>query len=221
MTWSQKLPLIVLLLILAFFVALGSRMNASVATGNASTLADSAQIAVQPQSSGKHSSVRATYSVVGKPTLTADFINRILRSAGSPATGKGQALYDLGVKYGIDPAFATAFFQHESSFGTEGEASSTLSLGNLRCIPDAACVNTLGQQCQANQSCYAAFPTWEAGFEAWYKLIRNLYVNVWKLTTIDQIIPRYAPPSDNNNDDAYIASLKHSLDAWHRGEVSA
>ena len=149
------------------------------------------------------------YSVLGKPTITVDFINRVLANANSPAAGKGQALYDLGVRYGIDPAFALAFFQHESSFGKAGEARSSLSLGNLRCIPDAQCTDN-----------YAWFPSWEAGFEAWYKLIRNLYVAVWGLTTVDQIIPKYAPPADNNNDDAYIASLKHSLDTWHSGQVA-
>ncbi len=150
------------------------------------------------------------YSVLGKPTVTADFINQVLANAGSPAAGKGQALYDLGVKYGIDPAFALAFFQHESSFGKAGEARSSLSLGNLRCIPDAQCTDN-----------YAWFPSWEAGFEAWYKLIRNLYIAVWGLTTVDQIIPRYAPNADHNDEAGYIAALKHELDTWHSGQLVA
>jgi len=159
------------------------------------------------------------YSVIGRPSLSAPFMNRVLAAYHSPAAGKGVALSVLGVKYGIDPAFALAFFLHESTMGTRGEASTTLSLGNLRCIPDAACVNTLGQQCQANQSCYAAFPTWEAGFEAWYKLIRNLYVRAWGLTTVDTIIPRYAPTADHNDEAVYIASLKRELDAWREGQA--
>ncbi len=146
------------------------------------------------------------YSVLGKPTITVVFINKVLASYGSPATGQGQALYDLGVQYGIDPVFALAFFMHESSFGTMGEARSSLSLGNLRCIPNFECRDN-----------YAWFPTWRSGFQAWYALIRNLYVAVWGLTTVPQIIPRYAPPSDNNNDDAYIASVEHSIDTWHAG----
>ncbi len=148
------------------------------------------------------------YSVLGSPSINADFINQVLDAYHSPAAGKGQALYDLGVKYGIDPAFALAFFQHESSFGTAGEARSSLSLGNLRCIPDAQCTDN-----------YAWFPTWEAGFEAWYKLIRNLYVAVWGLTTVDLIIPKYAPTADNNNEAAYIAALKRELDVWHAGQI--
>ena len=122
--------------------------------------------------------------------------------------GKGQALYDLGVKYGIDPAFALAFFMHESTFGTAGMARVTLSLGNLRCIPSVPCNNG-----------YAQFSSWEQGFEAWYKLIRNLYVAQWGLVTIDQIIPTYAPSSDHNNVSGYIAALKHSIDTWHAGII--
>lgn len=148
------------------------------------------------------------YSVLGKPTLSAAFMNQVLAAYGSPAAGKGQKLYDLGAQYGIDPAFALAFFLHESSFGKAGEARSSLSLGNLRCIPNFKC-----------QDGYAWFNTWEDGFEAWYKLIRNLYVAYWGLTTVDLIIPKYAPTSDNNNEAAYIASVKHSLDVWHGGQI--
>jgi Mannosyl-glycoprotein endo-beta-N-acetylglucosaminidase len=148
------------------------------------------------------------YSVLGQPTITPDFINQVLAAYHSPAAGKGQTLYDMGVKYGIDPAFALAFFMHESTFGNAGEARLSLSLGNLRCIPNFKC-----------QDGYAWFNSWEDGFEAWYKLIRNLYVAIWGLTTVDQIIPRYAPTSDNNNEAAYIAALKRAIDTWHAGQI--
>src|SRR5947209_15812849 len=48
----------------------------------------------------------AKYNVVGAPTIIAAFINRVLDDYHSPAAGKGQALYDDGVKYGIDPVYA-------------------------------------------------------------------------------------------------------------------
>ena len=148
------------------------------------------------------------YSVLSAPTLSVDTINKILAAYNSPAAGKGQALYDLGKQYGIDPAFALAFFMHESTFGTRGEATSSLSLGNLRCIPNTQCTDG-----------YAWFPSWEAGFKAWYELIRNLYVAYWGRTTIETIIPKYAPTADNNDEAAYIASLKHELDTWHAGNI--
>jgi hypothetical protein len=169
------------------------------------------------------------YSVLGKPTISADFINQVLASYNSPAQGKGQALYELGVQDGIDPAFALAFFFHESTLGTSGEATTTHSLGNLRCIPNTACINTAGQTCLPGDSCYAGFPTWEAGFQAWYILIKQGYIqgninqvigrNACPCTTISQIIPVYAPTSDNNDEQAYISSLQHSLDVWHSGQL--
>ena len=150
------------------------------------------------------------YAVLGKPTITADFINQVLASFNSPAAGKGQALYDLGVKYGIDPVYALAFFMHESLFGTTGEARATLSLGNLRCIPTRPCVDQ-------DRGGYAQMYSWIDGFEQWYKLIRNLYVAQWGRVTVDQIIPKYAPNSDGNNEREYIAILKREIDTWHAG----
>lgn len=150
------------------------------------------------------------YSVLGKPTISADFINQVLASYNSPAAGDGQALYDLGVKYGIDPVYALAFFMHESLFGTTGEARATLSLGNLRCIPTRPCIDQ-------NIGGFAQMNSWVDGFEQWYKLIRNLYVAQWGRVTIDQIIPVYAPSSDHNDVAGYIAALKHEIDTWHAG----
>ena len=152
------------------------------------------------------------YSVLGKPTISADFINQVLASYNSPAAGKGQTMYNLGVKYGIDPVYALAFFMHESLFGTTGEARATLSLGNSRCIPTRPCIDQ-------NRGGYAQMYSWEDGFEQFYKLIRNLYVAQWGLVTVDQIIPKYAPSSDGNNEQAYIATLKHEIDTWHAGNL--
>ena len=152
------------------------------------------------------------YSVLGKPTITADFINRVLASYGSPAAGLGQQMYDLGVQYGIDPVYALAFFMHESQFGTTGEARTTMSLGNLRCIPTRPCIDQ-------NRGGYAQMNNWTDGFEQWFKLIRNLYVAQWGRVTVDQIIPKYAPNSDGNNEAEYIATLKREVDVWHAGNL--
>jgi len=153
------------------------------------------------------------YSVLGAPTVSAAFINKVLASYGSPAAGKGQALYDLGVKYGIDPVFALAFFMHESTFGTRGEATKTMSLGNLRCIKTRPCADpNIGGG-------YAQMKSWEDGFEVWYQLISNLYVADWGANTVDLIIPHYAPSADNNNEAAYISSLKSSVSTWRAGIV--
>lgn len=151
----------------------------------------------------------SSYSVLGAPTVSAAFINSVLATYNSPAAGKGQALFDDGVSYGIDPVYALAFFMHESSFGTAGVAQYTHSLGNLRCIPGPACYDG-----------FASFPTWEAGFIAWYGLIHDVYVDTWHLTTIEQIVPTYAPSGDHNNVSAYIGAVESAVDSWRSGQIS-
>lgn len=148
------------------------------------------------------------YRVMGKPTLTPAFINLVLARNDSPASGKGQALYDYGVQYGVDPAYALAFFWQESHFGKLGVAQETHSLGNIRQRPDEP----------AYQG-YRLYKTWEEGFEDWYRLIAQTYVQGWGLATVDQIIPTYAPRKDNNDEASYILTVKVAVDKW-RTEIS-
>src|SRR6266496_5862606 len=153
------------------------------------------------------------YSVLGPPSVSATFINRVLSAYHSPAAGLGQAFYDDGVRTGIDPVYALAFFLHESSFGTTGEARKTLSLGNERCIPDRFCVDL-------DQGGYAQMENWEDGFDHWYALMLHLYIEQWHLTTVEQIVPKYAPSNDGNDVAAYIAAIEQAVTTWRAGEVA-
>jgi hypothetical protein len=153
-----------------------------------------------------------SYAVLGPPSVSAAFINRVLSAYHSPAVGLGQALYDEGVRTGIDPVYALAFFMHESSFGTTGEARNTLALGNERCLPDRPCVDL-------DRGGYAQMHSWEDGMSHWYTLILTLYVNEWHRVTVEQIIPKYAPKSDGNDELAYVAAIEHAVDTWRRGAV--
>lgn len=168
----------------------------------------------------KNTASRGVSTVTGKPSLSAQFMNTILCTFRSPTCGKGQALYQLGVKYGIDPAYALAFFLNESTFGRAGMARVTLALGNERCINDRPCINNQGGPCQAGQSCYAQFESWEDGFEHWYMLIRNLYIWQWHLSTVEAIIPVYAPAADHNVPAHYIAVVKAAVQLWRAGKVA-
>ncbi len=151
----------------------------------------------------------SSYSVPGSPTVSAAFINSVLAANNSPAVGTGQALFDGGVASGIDPVYALAFFMHESSFGTAGIARYTHSLGNLRCIPGPDCLDG-----------FASFPTWEAGYTAWYGLIKDVYVDTWHLSTVEQIVPTYAPSGDHNNVSAYIGAVESAVNSWRSGQIS-
>lgn len=149
------------------------------------------------------------YSVVGKPTIDAQFINSILSYYNSPAMGKGQTLYNYGVKYGINPAYAMAFFLEESNFGTKGVATVTHALGNIRATEGEPQYNG-----------YRQYKTWEEGFDDWYKLIAEKYVGAWHLSTIEQIVPIYAPANDNNDEAQYILTLKIAIERWRNGYVN-
>ncbi len=167
----------------------------------ASLASESATLRAAPQPA-------SVYVLAGPPSVSPALIDLVLTSYHSPAAGKGQALYDDGIQYGIDPVYALAFFFHESTFGTAGIARTTLSLGNLRCIPDAACIDG-----------FAAFPSWEAGFIAWYRLIRTVYIESWGLSTVEEIIPRYAPAADHNDVAGYIRAVETAVDTWRNEQV--
>jgi len=146
----------------------------------------------------------APYQVDTAPTITVERIEQVLQQYSSPAAGTGQAFYDLGVKYGINPAVALAFFIHESSAGTKGVARVTKSIGNIRTTPG-----------YRDYQGYRAYDTWEQGIEDYYKLIRDLYIDGWGLHTVGQILVRYAPPADNNDTDSYVRNVQQLMDGWH------
>ncbi|HLL78876.1 MAG TPA: hypothetical protein VKT25_05215 [Ktedonobacteraceae bacterium] len=160
------------------------------------------------------------YSVVGPPTISASFIDQVLTAYHSPAAGLGTVIEQQGIHYGIDPVFALAFFQHESSFGTTGEARVTLSPGNERCIAGRPCIDQ-------DRGGYAQMRSWADGFDHWYRLILYGYVQgqVTKplvghiCTTVAEIIPVYAPSSDGNDEAGYIAAVEHAVDTWRHGQV--
>jgi hypothetical protein len=151
-------------------------------------------------------------SVVQPPSMTADQIDSVLASYGSPAAGSGQDFYNLGVEYGIDPAYALAFFIHESSAGTNAgwagikpDGTTTHNIGNIICAGYDTCYNR-----------FRDYPSWSAGIDDWYKLIATEYVNGRGAFTVEQIIPVYAPAFENNVP-GYIQAVNALVDGWRQG----
>lgn len=149
-------------------------------------------------------------SVLGAPTITVAQIEAVLAEYNSPAQGHGQEIYDLGVKYGINPAICLAFFIHESSAGSnpawagrKDDGSYTHNIGNIIC--------TEGWRCYGR---FRDYDNWSQGIDDWYKLIKELYIGEWQRTTVDTIIPKYAPAADNNNEGAYIQAVKQLVQDW-------
>lgn len=147
------------------------------------------------------------YTILQNPTVSADQINALLASYHSPVSGQGQMIVDLGMKYHIDPAYVVATFGNESTFGTKGESTKSLSPGNLRCIASARCADG-----------YAQMDSWQMGFQKLYDLLANsqYYIAAGK-TTPDTIIPTFAPSGDGNSPVTYIATVKHIEDVLRSG----
>lgn len=154
------------------------------------------------------------HSILGQASVTADIIDGVLASYGSPAAGTGKVWVELGAKYGIDPAYALAFFIHESSAGTnpawaglKGDGSTTHNIGNIICAGYATCFGR-----------FRDYASWDEGIEDWYRLIAVEYVEGRGAYTIEQIIPIYAP-SFENNVPAYVQAVEGLVDQWRTGAI--
>lgn len=168
-------------------------------TGPASDKGDGGKVPAVAAATAESFDVRHT------PSITAAKIREVLQSYNSPAAGSAEAMYRLGIEYGIDPAFCLAFFIHESTAGTQGVARVTKSVGNIRVTPG-----------YEDYQGFRKYATWEEGIEDWYQLIRDLYIAEWGLVTVDTIIPVYAPTSDGNNVDHYVNTVKRLVSGWRQ-----
>jgi hypothetical protein len=173
------------------------------------TASASVSAALAPAPYGQH-------SVLGAPTITGDDVDAVLRQYNSPAVGSGHFWIEAGKRYGIDPAYALAFFIHESTAGTNSgwaglkpDGGSTHNIGNIICAGYPTCFGR-----------FRDYATWDEGIEDWYKLIANEYVGGRGAQTVEQIIPIYAPANDNNDVANYIHVVVSTVDDWHRQGVS-
>lgn len=153
--------------------------------------------------------VSAPLPVVRAPCLSAAQINAILAANHSPARGLGQTFYDKGREYGIDPAIALAFFKQESSFGTAGVAVRTHSIGNI--MYSASCPGIKFTAQNGREWCQ--YDSWGQGIDHWYALISGAGYVGGGLDTVEKIIPKYAPASENNVEE-YVASVRSSVLEW-------
>ncbi|MEN9937703.1 MAG: hypothetical protein RLZZ387_4282 [Chloroflexota bacterium] len=198
----------VCLAIIYFFMLQPARVTFSNFTERAPAIAAEAAAAIVPQLP----TAPGENSVVGPPSVTAATIDAILAAYGSPAAGTGRIWVELGQQYQIDPAYAVAFFIHESSAGTnqgwagiKPDGSTTHNVGNIICAGYPTCFNR-----------FRDYPNWETGIEDWYKLISVEYIGGRGVHTVEQIIPIYAP-SFENNVPAYVNAVNSLVRSWRAG----
>ncbi len=152
-----------------------------------------------------------TYNPLGPATISSEGFNRFLREINSPALSEGNAMYQTCLEEGCDPALLLAFFEHESGGGLNGVAASTKSVGNIRCSPGYACYSTAGN------GSFRLYPSWSEGARDWARLLK-FYKEDWNRATLEEIIPKYAPQADDNNEAAYITAVKNRVDNLRRRE---
>ena len=197
--------LVTVLLALVLLVALS--MMGSLTASHATTLFALSAAPASIGSAGRVAPDLASSSILGPPSLSVAFINRVLSAYHSPAVGLGLVLYADSLTYGIDDAYPLAFFLHESSMGKAGMAHATHSLGNIRCTPGWSCLGG-----------YRSYATWAAGFHDWFSLMVNEYLPRG-LSTVPTIIPVYAPSADHNDEHAYITAVLSAVSVWRSGRV--
>jgi hypothetical protein len=148
------------------------------------------------------------YNPLGPASISLATFQYFLKQGNSPALSEAATMYNACIKLYCDPAVALAFFQHESSMGRAGAAVENKSLGNIRCIEGSPC------RAAAGNGSFKVYSTWTDGITDWAILIRETYATKWKLFSLEQILPRYAPSSDNNDPNGYINTVKRLVDKY-------
>ena len=116
-------------------------------------------------------------------------------------------MYQDSLRFGIDDAYALAFFWHESTFGRLGVAAVTRSIGNIVCTSGFPyCIGR-----------FRSYASWQAGCFDWFHLIASVYLPRG-LSTVERIVPVYAPASENDVS-AYIAAVRSAVASWRAGRL--
>ncbi|NTU80849.1 MAG: hypothetical protein HGA45_15965, partial [Chloroflexales bacterium] len=132
---------------------------------------------------------------------------RILTVAGSPAAADSDELYAIIRGYGIDPAVALAFFQHESQYCTTGSCARAglRNWGMLR-------RHIKADRNAGSGAGFARYASWHDGVRDWCELILG-YIGRGR-DTVEKAVPSYAPQSDGNVPTAYISAIRRQVSAW-------
>src|SRR3954453_9796845 len=152
-----------------------------------------------------------TTPVAGPPSISGATVAQVLSAFHSPLAEIAADIYRLGQEAHIDPAFALAIWRKESQFGTTGAAVSTHNMGNLVC--DAA-AHPPAVACSGR---WAVYPSWLDAVRDWYAYMNRHYV-AHGLTTVEAILPVYAPPSENDTA-GYIDQVQTWMREWGSGTV--
>lgn len=155
------------------------------------------------------------YKVIGvESDISLDTFDRILREAQSPALSSAHAVWNYCARRKVSPAFLLAIFKAESGFGLHGTATLTHSYGNTR-LPNFGGVPDMGTV-PGRSGVFPVFANWADGGIATAARFLDHAPYAGK-TTVRGIIPVWAPPTDQNDTEAYIAAVLASITEWTKG----
>ena len=154
------------------------------------------------------------YAIKSAPTITRERLRTVLGAAPrSPVTDQADQVYNVCQQFGVNPAVALAFFIKESSKGTDGIAVQTLNWGNL--IRPWDPTRATGQTVRAYGHDFPIYKSWLDGLADYCDLItsdRGPFAGE-KRHTVRSLIPRYAPPFENNTA-LYIQQTVTRITSW-------
>jgi hypothetical protein len=152
------------------------------------------------------------YAIAGPPGLDYGEFRAILDGAQSPAAEEAIGLWAVLVGAGIRPEVWLAFFHHESGYGLLGICFkyNTKNAGNVRSpeVPGAGVV------IQTERGPFVKYHTWTAGAQDWAARMKGPKYAGAGLTTVRQVIPKYAPAEDSNAPESYIAAVLRDIERW-------
>jgi len=155
-------------------------------------------------------------AVAAAPRISEAKFRKVLETTMSPAQPVAGELYAICGRMGIDPAVALAFFAHESTYGRAGICKDydTKNWGNVRSLEDPS----LGRVIATRGGNFARYPSWEAGLLDWCKRIKGPKYAGCGLTTVETILPKYAPSSDSNSPAKYAQAVRDLVAGWQKDE---
>lgn len=139
-------------------------------------------------------------SITGPPSVTPAFVDATLRRMASPLAGLGHYICRDGWRWGVDPIFLLAFALYFDRANPLPAAAH--NVGHLRATGNEPAMGG-----------YRVFASWPAGIDAWYRLLRRLYIQQWNRRTLDAIVPLYAP-STRLGVETELNDLRAMVVAW-------
>lgn len=145
----------------------------------------------------------------GITRITPATFEFLLHKYNSPVTNERptREYYYLCTQYAVDPSFILGMFLQESTMGKFGLANESHSWGNTTAPPNFG-PNPAVPPEQYLRGRFPIYANWKDGLESTLARLTSpewVYTN---LNTVEDIITKWAPPTDNNHTQMYISNVE-------------